>query len=84
MGIVAVAAESTSLVDLVNRASQSLATAITSAEALGPPSLRNVENLLHERDIGICHETDRFWWHRFGRWESPSTSGELSITKGKC
>ena len=29
-------------------------------------SLRNVEDLLHERGIDICHETVRFWWHRFG------------------
>ncbi len=31
-----------------------------------PLSLRNVEDLLHERGIDICHETVRFWWHRFG------------------
>ena len=31
-----------------------------------PLSLRNVEDLLHERGIDICHETIRFWWHRFG------------------
>ena len=31
-----------------------------------PLSLRNVEDLLHERDNDICHETVRFWWHRFG------------------
>lgn len=31
-----------------------------------PLSLRNVENLLHERGIDICHETVRFWWLRFG------------------
>ena len=29
-------------------------------------SLRNVEDLLPERGIDICHETVRFWWHRFG------------------
>ena len=29
-------------------------------------SLRNVEDLLHERGIEISHETVRFWWHRFG------------------
>jgi putative transposase len=29
-----------------------------------PLSLRNVEDLLHERGIDICHETVRFWWHR--------------------
>jgi putative transposase len=31
-----------------------------------PLSLRNVEDLLHERGIDICYETVRFWWHRFG------------------
>jgi putative transposase len=31
-----------------------------------PLSLRNVEDLLHERGIDISHETVRFWWHRFG------------------
>lgn len=31
-----------------------------------PLSLRNVEDLLHERGIDICHETVRFWWGRFG------------------
>lgn len=28
-------------------------------------SLRNVEDLLHERGIDICHETVRYWWNRF-------------------
>ena len=31
-----------------------------------PLSLRNVEDLLHERGIDISHETVRFWWSRFG------------------
>ena len=31
-----------------------------------PLSLRNVEDLLHERGVDISHETVRFWWHRFG------------------
>lgn len=31
-----------------------------------PLSLRNVEDLLHERGIDISHETVRFWWNRFG------------------
>ena len=31
-----------------------------------PLSLRNVEDLLHERGIDVSHETVRFWWHRFG------------------
>jgi putative transposase len=31
-----------------------------------PLSLRQVEDLLHERGVDICHETVRFWWNRFG------------------
>jgi putative transposase len=31
-----------------------------------PLSLRNVEGLLHKRDINISHEAVRFWWNRFG------------------
>ncbi len=31
-----------------------------------PLSLRNVEDLLHERGIDVSHETVRFWWNRFG------------------
>ena len=31
-----------------------------------PLSLRNVEDLLHERGVDISHETIRFWWNRFG------------------
>jgi putative transposase len=30
-----------------------------------PLSLRNVEDLLHERGIDVTHETVRFWWNRF-------------------
>ena len=29
-------------------------------------SLRQVEDLLFERGIDICHETVRLWWNRFG------------------
>jgi putative transposase len=38
-----------------------------------PLSLRNVEDLLFERGIDICHETVRMWWNRFGPM-SPATS----------
>ena len=31
-----------------------------------PLSLRNVEELLFERGIDLCHETVRLWWNRFG------------------
>ena len=38
-----------------------------------PLSLRNVEDLLFERVIDVCHETVRFWWDRFG----PMFAGEI-------
>lgn len=31
-----------------------------------PLSLRNVEDLLFERGIDLCHETVRQWWNKFG------------------
>src|SRR5687768_18592165 len=31
-----------------------------------PLSLRNVEDLLHERGIDVSHENVRYWWNRFG------------------
>ncbi|TMM50731.1 IS6 family transposase, partial [Sulfitobacter sabulilitoris] len=31
-----------------------------------PLSLRNVDDLLHERGIDVSHETIRFWWNKFG------------------
>ena len=31
-----------------------------------PLSLRQVEDLLFERGIDICHKTVRYWWNRFG------------------
>ncbi len=38
-----------------------------------PLSLRNVEDLLHERGIDVSHETIRYWWNRFG----PMFAGEI-------
>ncbi|USU07926.1 DDE-type integrase/transposase/recombinase [Sphingomonadaceae bacterium OTU29MARTA1] len=38
-----------------------------------PLSLRNVEDLLAERGIDICHETVRMWWNRFG----PMFAGDI-------
>src|ERR1700761_372571 len=38
-----------------------------------PLSLRNVEDLLFERGIDICHETVRHWWNRF----SPMFAGDI-------
>ncbi len=31
-----------------------------------PLSLRNVEDILHERGINICHKTVRYWWNKLG------------------
>jgi len=31
-----------------------------------PLSLRNVEDLLHERGADLSYESVRYWWHRFG------------------
>ena len=31
-----------------------------------PLSLRNVEDLLHERGIDVSQEAVRYWWRRFG------------------
>jgi putative transposase len=43
-----------------------------------PLSLRNVEDLLAERGIAICHETVRFWWNRFG----PLFAAEIRRKRG--
>jgi len=29
-------------------------------------SLRNVEDLLHERGVDVSYKSVRYWWHRFG------------------
>jgi putative transposase len=43
-----------------------------------PLSLRNVEDLLHERGIEISHETVRFWWNRFGPFSQPRFAADAS------
>jgi putative transposase len=46
-------------------------------------SLRQVEGLLHERGIDICHETVRLWWNRFG----PMFAAEIRrrrIQRNRC
>jgi len=43
-----------------------------------PLSLRNVEDLLFERGINICHGTVRLWWNRFG----PMFAGEIRKRRG--
>jgi putative transposase len=38
-----------------------------------PLSLRQVEDILYERGIDICHETIRYWWNKLG----PTLSREM-------
>ena len=38
-----------------------------------PLSLRQVEDILFERDMDMSHETVRYWWNRFG----PMFAGEI-------
>ena len=38
-----------------------------------PLTSRNVEDLLQERGIDICHEMVCYWWNRFG----PMFAGEI-------
>lgn len=45
-----------------------------------PLSLRNVEDLLHERGIDVSHETVRCWWGRFG----PMFASETPVTYPRC
>ena len=44
-----------------------------------PLSLRNVEDILHERGIDICHETVRYWWNKLG----PAVAKELKKKKAQ-
>ena len=39
---------------------------LSSERSAFPLSLRQVEDLLSERGIDVCHETVRYWWNRFG------------------
>ena len=53
-----------------------------------PLSLRNVEDLLFERGIDLCHEKVRMWWNRFTTFArmfvTPAHRSEKSGDKGKC
>ena len=31
-----------------------------------PLSLKNVEDLLHERGVNVSYDSVRYWWHNFG------------------
>ena len=52
-----------------------------------PLSVRNVEDLLFERGIDLCHETARMWWNRFTTFTrmfvTPAHRSEKSGDKGK-
>ena len=48
-----------------------------------PLSLRNVEDLLHERGIDVYHESIRLWVDRFGAHfagKNPQTESQLYAT----
>ena len=45
-------------------------------------SLRNMENLLRERGIDICHETVRFWWNRLSQ-KSPKSAASALQSSGR-
>jgi transposase-like protein len=49
-----------------------------------PLSLRNVEDLLHERGIDICHESVRKWVDRFGPMLPERYEPSERHTCGKC
>jgi putative transposase len=50
-----------------------------------PLSLRNVEDLLFERGIDICHETVRLWWNRFGPlFAADIRRQRINRMKGSC
>jgi hypothetical protein len=42
-----------------------------------PLSLRQVEDILFEGGIDICHETVRLWWNRFGPMFMPEIRKRL-------
>lgn len=50
-----------------------------------PLSLRNVEDLLHERGIDVSHEAVRYWWHRFGpMFAAEIRKRRISRMKSSC
>ena len=47
-------------------------------------SLRNVEDLLHERGIDVCHESVRLWWNRFGPMFASEIRKKKSQSMRQC
>ena len=45
-----------------------------------PLSLRNVEDLVHDRGIEISHETGRFWWNELGSIFAAEIRGKREIS----
>ncbi len=45
-----------------------------------PLSLRQVEDILHERGIDICHETIRYWWSKFLKFVCQGNEKESAPT----
>jgi putative transposase len=48
-----------------------------------PLSLRNVEDLLHERGIDISYETVRYWWNRFGPMFAAEIRKRVDYVRGQ-
>ena len=48
-----------------------------------PLSLRNVEDLLHERGVDVSYESVRYWWHRFGAQIKKRRAGGMQSSNGK-
>ncbi len=46
-----------------------------------PLSLRQVEDILHELGIDVCHETVRYWWNKFGALFSKEVKKQESSAK---
>jgi hypothetical protein len=48
-----------------------------------PLSLRNVEDLLHERGVDVSYESVRYWWHRFGSQFASQINKRRAVRKSK-
>ncbi len=49
-----------------------------------PLSLRQVEDLLHERGIDVSYETIRAWWNRFGPMFAAEIRKKRIISRREC
>ena len=46
-----------------------------------PLSLRDVEDMLHERTVDIGHKTAQFWWNLFGRMFAAEIRLKLALSR---